>query len=586
MEMQQAVEKDNVTIEEGDGEKGVQIVLSAEGQKMHQFTIRTLSSLVDGASGTQEQTGFECLDPQFTQSSLPAASSSVPELGATSVATTLSAQGEEKVVLCREAVLANDSVVDDAVEQPTKVDDTVYATVGVREQSSPVQVVDMNTGLVVVNLPNPLVVLNPGLQKSSDNLTDSQHTNMAALLRIQAMAQAGQMSNTQYMAPLPKPAAKPVHACSHEFCGKKFTSSSHLKYHEMSHTGERLLKCQAVGCDRTFTWPAHLKYHMKTHTGERQYRCPAEGCDSTFYTPQRLRVHVRTHTGERPFRCTEEGCGKAFTTAQNLRNHTRTHTGERPFACQHEGCNKRFTEYSSLKKHQNTHTGERQYACEVCGKQFTQSGSRNTHRRKHQLFAIQAGEMESSELLGQRTVSEDMGLSLGLRQTEDILGMQGLDDSESAEDSAVFSHPSSDNIVTVTTQLPDKSQEADQLCLSHNLMTAEPQGLPQSSTLSQSSTANVVVVAQPEAIASMATGASSYHGNHSVSSEALAYGTGLLQSELSAMTQNMEVTEDSHSDKSTPTVEQMLDKGNRQDRGGQSGQAEMVSKTDAEGPDS
>ncbi|XP_035696164.1 zinc finger protein 879-like isoform X2 [Branchiostoma floridae] len=577
MEAQQAVEKDNVTIDEGDGEKGVQIVLSTEGQKMHQFTIRTLSSLADGASVNQEQTGFDCLDPQFSQSSLPAASSSVTELGAASIATTLSAQEEEKVVLCREAVLANDGVVDDIVAQPTKSEDTMFATVGMREQSPPVQVVDMSTGLVVVNLPNPLVVLNSGLQKSPDNLTDSQHANMAALLRIQAMAQAGQMSNTQYMAAVPKPAAKPVHACSHEFCGKKFTSSSHLKYHEMSHTGERLLKCQVVGCDRTFTWPAHLKYHMKTHTGERQYRCPAEGCDSTFYTPQRLRVHVRTHTGERPFRCTEEGCGKAFTTAQNLRNHMRTHTGERPFACQHEGCNKRFTEYSSLKKHQNTHTGERQYACDVCGKQFTQSGSRNTHRRKHQLFAIQAGEMESGELLGQRTVSGDMGLSMGLRQTEDILGIQGLDGSESAEDNAVFSHPSSDNIVTVTTQLPDKSQEADQICLSHNLMAADAQGL------SQPSTANVVVVAQPAAIASMATGASSYHDNHPGSSETLAYGTGLLQSELSAMTQNMEVTEDSHSDKSTPTVEQMLDKGDRQ---GRLGPTQLVNKTDAEGPDS
>lgn len=173
------------------------------------------------------------------------------------------------------------------------------------------------------------------------------------------------------------------YSCSHEGCGRNFTSSGYLRYHQCTHSGKKTFKCQHPGCDRVFAWPAHMKYHLKTHTGDRAYHCSFEGCNKSFYVLQRLNVHMRVHTGERPYTCKVENCRKSFTTQGNLKNHMRIHTGERPYSCPVEGCGRTFTEHSSLRKHKLIHTGEKPYICEICGKRFSQSGSRNAHQKRH-----------------------------------------------------------------------------------------------------------------------------------------------------------------------------------------------------------
>ena len=57
--------------------------------------------------------------------------------------------------------------------------------------------------------------------------------------------------------------------------------------------------------------------------------------------------------------------------------------GERPYSCPVEGCGRTFTEHSSLRKHKLIHTGEKPYVCEICGKTFSQSGSRNAHQKRN-----------------------------------------------------------------------------------------------------------------------------------------------------------------------------------------------------------
>ncbi|KAM9090677.1 zinc finger protein 410 isoform X3 [Lagenorhynchus albirostris] len=185
---------------------------------------------------------------------------------------------------------------------------------------------------------------------------------------------------------------------------------------------EKKLKCTVEGCDRTFVWPAHFKYHLKTHRNDRSFICPAAGCGKSFYVLQRLKVHMRTHNGEKPFMCPESNCGKQFTTAGNLKNHLRIHTGEKPHQCQ------------------------------VCGKTFSQSGSRNVHMRKHHLQMGAAGSQEQEQtaepLMGSSLLEEASvtsknlvsmnsqpslgGESLNLPNTNSILG---VDDEVLAEGS-------------------------------------------------------------------------------------------------------------------------------------------------------
>lgn len=244
---------------------------------------------------------------------------------------------------------------------------------------------DNTSSYILLNLAKGLAASTEPLVFVQDDVDEAEEEISADgsapwYLRVQELAHDSLIAATR--AQLAKDArsnnnnSEHIHSCQSEGLKKEPLSRANRTPAEKTH------RCPYENCHRTFTWPAHLKYHLKTHRNDRMFPCSADGCGKSFYVLQRLQVHMRTHNGEKPFICSEKDCGKKFTTAGNLKNHQRTHTGEKPFLCEVDSCGRSFAEYSSLRKHMLVHSGEKPHVCSVCGKTFSQSGSRNVHMKK------------------------------------------------------------------------------------------------------------------------------------------------------------------------------------------------------------
>lgn len=311
-----------------------------------------------------------------------------------------------------------------------------------------------NTSYILLNLAKglaassePLVFVQDDVEEAEEEISEDgsapwylrvqelAHDSLIAATRAQLAKDARSVSNSDH-----------IHSCQSDGPKKEPLSRASRTPAEKPH------RCPYENCHRTFTWPAHLKYHLKTHRNDRMFRCGAEGCGKSFYVLQRLQVHMRTHNGEKPFICSEKNCGKKFTTAGNLKNHRRTHTGEKPFLCEVDSCGRCFAEYSSLRKHMLVHSGEKPHVCLVCGKTFSQSGSRNVHMKKrHSENEPVTSSRETGEALTHSSLLEDddngdsvvnMTTVEPMSLNHDMLRTQGPSD-------AVLSPP--DHMVNITT---------------------------------------------------------------------------------------------------------------------------------------
>ena len=142
---------------------------------------------------------------------------------------------------------------------------------------------------------------------------------------------------------------------------KTFPSSSKIKIHDQTHSGEKPFDCTVCPlfpctfCDEYFVKSISLKTHMKIHADKIPYPCPK--CTKPFSQSGNLRRHMRIHTGEKPYLCPQ--CGQVFSESGNLKSHKRTHKGDKPFTC--SSCDKSFTLSTSLKDHSRIHTGEKPF---------------------------------------------------------------------------------------------------------------------------------------------------------------------------------------------------------------------------------
>ncbi|XP_060809087.1 zinc finger protein 729 isoform X3 [Amyelois transitella] len=130
------------------------------------------------------------------------------------------------------------------------------------------------------------------------------------------------------------------------YCRETFkwfqTKEKHLAdVHGVKSSG---LKCHA--CDRTFSTRSSYTIHQKRdHLMHKPHACVR--CDMKFSTTTELKNHMVSHTGVRSFKC--EVCLKAYPRKKTLTEHMRIHNNDRRFKCEH--CGQAFVQKCSWRSH-------------------------------------------------------------------------------------------------------------------------------------------------------------------------------------------------------------------------------------------
>ena len=177
-------------------------------------------------------------------------------------------------------------------------------------------------------------------------------------------------------------AAAILHAC--QFCDYKTQKSSHLKRHELTHTGKKY-KCH--DCPKSFNEITKLRTHQNSkHQGQARYKC--DKCSRTFSSKGGIMYHQQTkHNNSYKYKC--ETCDKGFNTIQHYLGHKNTHTGIRPYVC--EKCNIGFSYPSVLTSHKRVCKGKVDglntggldlYPCKECKEKFALPSSLQQHVRE------------------------------------------------------------------------------------------------------------------------------------------------------------------------------------------------------------
>ena len=85
-----------------------------------------------------------------------------------------------------------------------------------------------------------------------------------------------------------------------DLCGKAFKSSPALKSHRDVHQPSRPFLCEVEGCSKDFRTARLLKNHREEYhqLSPKKYHCSKEGCNFSFFKRSHLRRHEITHTGK------------------------------------------------------------------------------------------------------------------------------------------------------------------------------------------------------------------------------------------------------------------------------------------------
>ena len=111
----------------------------------------------------------------------------------------------------------------------------------------------------------------------------------------------------------------------------------------------QVYRCEAPDCGRAYTSASHLKRHQRSHTSEKPHICTK--CGREFFIAHPLQYHERMHSGDKPYQCTHHGCGKAYSQPGDYYRHMRKHTGQTPYVCLIDDCPKTFIRGRDIENH-------------------------------------------------------------------------------------------------------------------------------------------------------------------------------------------------------------------------------------------
>ncbi|KAM8835446.1 vascular endothelial zinc finger 1-like isoform X1 [Synchiropus splendidus] len=178
------------------------------------------------------------------------------------------------------------------------------------------------------------------------------------------------------------------------YCNKAFRDSYHLRRHESSHTGIKMVSRPKKTAQTAPTMVPMISTMPRENNGQQSYISTVAGILSTATTSVSSGTSIMTSSAmgnmqqqnipkkpPKPVKKNHgcEMCGKAFRDVYHLNRHKLSHSDEKPFEC--PICQQRFKRKDRMTYHVRSHDGgvHKPYVCSVCGKGFSRPDHLSCH---------------------------------------------------------------------------------------------------------------------------------------------------------------------------------------------------------------
>uniref|UniRef100_G3QAB1 Myc-associated zinc finger protein n=1 Tax=Gasterosteus aculeatus aculeatus TaxID=481459 RepID=G3QAB1_GASAC len=179
------------------------------------------------------------------------------------------------------------------------------------------------------------------------------------------------------------------------YCNKAFRDSYHLRRHESSHTGIKMVsRPKKTTTQAAPTMVPMISTMSRENNGHPSYISTVAGILSTATTSVSSGTSIMTSSAmgnvqqqnapKKPAKPVKknhgcEMCGKAFRDVYHLNRHKLSHSDEKPFEC--PICQQRFKRKDRMTYHVRSHDGgvHKPYVCSVCGKGFSRPDHLSCH---------------------------------------------------------------------------------------------------------------------------------------------------------------------------------------------------------------